>query len=163
MRKTRVLAAAALLAVAALAGPDADARPAHAPPAYRLSLRAMLFYNDRGTFSPDLIAHPVSLWNTIIGEGQSGGPSNATMIVAVVSGEGGSYVPERKVALTVTEGGRTILQRTVETTVLNQQGRGYVAFWVYDTGCEPLRLSARIVGQTPSTPVTARIPFACGE
>ena len=158
------LLAAALLAALALAGPDADARPAQDPPPYRLSLRAMLFYNDRGTFGPDLIAHPVALWNTIIGEGQSGGASNATLVVAVVSGEAGSYVPERKVALTVTGGGRTLVQRTVETSVLNRQGRSYVGFWVYDTGCGRLRLSARIVGQTPArAPVTATIPFECGE
>jgi hypothetical protein len=161
--RAKLAAAAALLAVATLARGDAQGRQPAAPPPYRLSLRAMLFYTDKGTFSPDLIAHPVDLWNTPAGEGRAGGSSNATLVVAVVSGEGGSYVPERKVELTVTERGRTTLQRSVETSILNTQGRTYVAFWIYGTGCTPLRLSARITGQTPSAPVTARIPFACGE
>jgi hypothetical protein len=164
MKTIRILAATALLAAAALARGDAFAAPPAAPAPYRLSLRAMLFYTDKGTFSPDLIAHPVDLWNTPAGDGRAGGSSNATLVVAVVSGEGGSYVPERKVELTATESGHTVLQRSVETSVLNTQGKTYVAFWIYETGCRRLRLSARITGQTPAgAPVTATIPFACGE
>jgi len=136
---------------------------AAAPPPYRLSLRAQLFFSDRGTFSPDILAHPVGLWNTIIGAGEAGGASNATLVVAVVRGEAGSYVPTRRVELTVTAGGREIFKRAEETSVLNREGRTYVAFWLYGTGCGRLRLSARILGQTPSTPVTATIPFECGE
>ena len=159
-----LLAAAALLALASVARSEADARPAAAPPPYRLSLRAMLFYTDKGTFSPDLIARPVDLWNTPAGEGRAGGSSNATLVVAVVTGEPGSYLPERKVELTVTERGRTTFQRAQETGIVTTQGRTYVAFWLYGTGCTRLRLSARILGQTPAgTPVTASIPFACGE
>ena len=163
-RTMRFLTAAALLTAALLTGADADARQTQGPPPYRVSLRAMLFYTDKGTFSPDLIAHPVDLWNTPAGEGRAGGSSNATLVVAVVSGEAGSYVPERKVELTATERGHTILQRAVETSVLNTQGRTYVAFWLYGTGCSRLRLSARINGQTPpGAPVTTTIPFACDE
>ncbi|HEX8246115.1 MAG TPA: hypothetical protein VF541_21555, partial [Longimicrobium sp.] len=140
LRRTRIFATAALLAAATLAGGDADARPAQAPPPFRVSLRAMLFYTDKGTFSPDLIAHPVDLWNTPAGEGRAGGSSNATLVVAVVSGEPGSYVPERKVELTASERGRTTFQRAVETGILNTQGRTYVAFMLYGTGCTRLRL-----------------------
>jgi hypothetical protein len=164
MKTRRMLAAAALLAAAILPRADAAARPAAAPPPYRLSLRAMLFYTDKGTFSPDLIAHPVDLWNTPAGEGRAGGASNATLVVAVVTGEAGSYLPERKVELTVTERGRTTFQRSQETGIITTQGRTYVAFWLYGTGCSRVRLSARITGQTPAgAPVTATIPFACGE
>ena len=158
MKTISLLAACALLTLAA----PADGR-AQTPPPYQLSLRAMLFYSDRGTFSPDIIAHPVTLWNTPIGEGRSGGASSATLVVAVVRGEGGSYVPTRRVELTVTSGGREVFKRAEETSVLNTEGRTYVAFWLYGTGCRRLRLSARIPGQIPSTPVTATIPFDCGE
>jgi len=160
MRRISLLACA-LLALSCPIGVRAQA--GGVPPPYRVSLRAMLFYNDRATFSPDLIAHPVELWNTPIGEGRSGGASNATLVVAVVRGEAGSYVPTRKVELTVTSGGHELFKRAEETSVLNRDGRTYVAFWLYGTGCRRLRLSARILGQTPSTPVTATIPFACGE
>ena len=160
MKTISLLAACTLLALAA---PGDGHAQSSAPPPYRLSLRAMLFYSDKGTFSHDIIARPVTLWNTLIGEGGSGGASNATLVVAVVRGEGGSYVPARRVELTVTAGGREIFKRAEETSVLNTEGRTYVAFWLYGTGCRRLRLSARILGQTPSTPVTAVIPFDCGE
>ena len=162
MRKVALLVCT-LLSLSVPAGVHAQSGRAAAPPPYRLSLRAMLFFSDRGTFSPDILAHPVTLWNTIIGEGGAGGASNATLVVAVVRGEAGTYVPTRRVELTVTAGGREIFKRAEETSVLNTEGRTYVAFWLYGTGCRRLRLSARILGQTPSTPVTAIIPFDCGE
>jgi hypothetical protein len=166
--KTRSLAALCALALALAlampmrAGAQSGARAA-APPPYRVSLRAMLFSADKGTFSPDLIAHPVELWNTPVGEGRAGGASNATLVVVVVSGEAGSYVPTRRVELTVTAAGHAFFQRAEETSVLNRDGRTYVAFWLYGTGCRRLRLSARILGQATSTPATATLPFACGE
>jgi hypothetical protein len=159
MRKISLLIALVMLAVPVRSVAQATPRT----PPYRLTLRAMLFYGDKGTFSPDIIARPVTLWNTVIGEGGAGGASNATLVVAVVRGEGGSYVPNRRVELTVTTGGREIFKRAEETSVLNSEGRAYVAFWLYGTGCRRLRLSARILGQTPSTPVTAVLPFDCGE
>lgn len=160
MKTIPLLAACTLLALAA---PAAGRAQGATPPPYRLSLRAQLFYTERGTFSPDIIAHPVDLWNTPAGEGRAGGASNATLVIVVVRGEAGSYVPTRKVELTVTSGGREVFRRAEEPGILNTEGRTYVAFWLYDTGCRRLRLSARILGQTPSTPVTATIPFACGE
>lgn len=160
MKTIPLLAACTLLALAA---PAVGRAQGATPPPYRLSLRAQLFYTERGTFSPDIIAHPVDLWNTPAGEGRAGGASNATLVIVVVRGEAGSYVPTRKVELTVTSGGREVFRRAEEPGILNTEGRTYVAFWLYDTGCRRLRLSARILGQTPSTPVTATIPFACGE
>jgi hypothetical protein len=149
------------LLLAHLAAPAAAQKTAVPP--YRLALRAMLFYNDRGTFSGDIIAHPVDLWNTPVGEGRAGGASNATLVVVQVTGQPGSYLPDRKVELTVTSRGRTVFQRTQETSVLNVQGHTSVGFWLYETGCQRLRLSARVIGQQPANAVTATIPFACGE
>ncbi|MGA8743123.1 MAG: hypothetical protein WB561_18190 [Terracidiphilus sp.] len=45
------------------------------------SVTAKLYYSDSGTFSENILDKPdLALWNTIIGEGQSGGPSEATLI-----------------------------------------------------------------------------------
>ena len=160
MKTISLFAAWTLLSLAAPAGARAQEAT---PPPYRLSLRAQLFYSERGTFSHDIIARPVTLWNTPAGEGRAGGASNATLVIVAVRGEAGSYVPTRRVELTVTAGGREVFKRAEEPGILNTEGRTYVAFWLYNTGCRRLRLSARILGQTPSTPVTATIPFDCGE
>ena len=108
MKTISLLAACTLLC---LATPATGRAQEAAPPPYRLSLRAQLFYSQRGTFSPDIIAHPVDLWNTPAGEGRAGGASNATLVTVVVRGEAGSYVPTRKVELTVTAGGRRLIGR----------------------------------------------------
>jgi len=154
---------AALVAALLLAAASPATAQSAATPAYHVTLRAMLFYSGSGSFSPDIIAHPVELWNTPAGEGRAGGASNATLVVAVVRGEPGSYVPDRKVELTVTSGGHEVFKRAEEPGILNRDGRSYVAFWLYGTGCRRLRLSARILNQAASTPVIATIPFACGE
>lgn len=161
IRRRILFAAVPVLALAAAGA--VYARPRQQTPPYRIVLKAQLFYGDKGTFSGDIIARPVELWNTPAGEGRAGGASNELLVIADVRGEGGSYVPERKVQLTVTENGRTTFQRAEETGIVNVSGHNYVAFWLYGTGCRRIRLSARILGQTPSTPVTATIPFACGE
>lgn len=161
IRRRILFAAAPVLALAAAGA--LQARPGQQTPPYRLSLKAKLFYSNQGSFSDDLIAHPVSLWNTVIGEGGAGGASSQLLVIADVRGEAGSYVPARKVQLTVTENGHQTFQRAEEPSVLNRNGHTYVGFWLYGTGCRRLRLSARIQGQTPSTPVTATIPFSCGE
>src|SRR5215218_273309 len=154
MKKLLLIAVSSLLALPVRGAAQSGGRTA-GPPPYRVTLRAMLFYTDKGTFSPDLIAHPVDLWNTPAGEGRAGGASNATLVVAVVRGEVGSYVPTRKVELTVTAGGRELFKRAEETGILDRDGRTYVAFWLYGTGCRRLRLSARILGQATSTSATA--------
>jgi hypothetical protein len=55
------------------------------------------------------------------------------------------------------------VRRSVQLDVLGGNGRGYVAFWLYGTGCEPVRLSARMVGQASPSSRVGTIPFDCGE
>lgn len=39
----------------------------------------------------------------------------------------------------------------------------YVGFWLYDTGCEPVELIIKLVGEGRGQVVTKTIPFQCGE
>ncbi|HWL40287.1 MAG TPA: hypothetical protein VNO75_08620 [Gemmatimonadaceae bacterium] len=128
-------------------------------------VRVHLFYSREGTFSGNLVGtqNMNSLWNTVIGEGQGGGASSATLVVVEVSGEPGSYGGESSVELGVRGTKREILRRRQSLGVLSDKGNAYVGFWLYDTGCEPLRTSAKLVGKTKSTPVSVEIPFRCGE
>ena len=162
MRRTPLVLGAALALAAATV---AVARPRSAEPPYRITaVRAQLFYSDRGTFSADVLASPgKALWNTPIGEGEAGGPSDATLVVVEVTGTPGSYEPDRSVELTATAEGKVVLRRATDATVLNRRGRMYAGFWLYDTGCRPVRLSARMRGQTPAYEMKKEIPFDCGE
>lgn len=161
--KTRPLVLAAVLALAAATA--AAARTAPAEPPYRVTaVRAQLFYSDRGTFSGDILANPRrSLWNTVIGEGDAGGPSTSTLVVVEVTGTPGSYEPERSVELTATAEGKVVLRAAQPAAILTQRGKMYAGFWLPDTGCRRIRLSARMRGQTQASEVKREIPFECGE
>ena len=145
-------------------------------PAYKISaLKVQLFYEDKGTFSRDVLADKsFALWNVIIGEGSAEGPSNSTLILVEVSGAPGASVPTRKVEFVATvlraaaRGGVparqvVLAKRTTPTGILNAKGTWYAAFWLYDTGCEPITLSVKIVGQAPSVALQRIIEFRCGE
>lgn len=160
------------VAIAALVGMTISARPlpsraahAAAAPEYRISdLRAQLFFSDRGTFSDDLLKRKeLVLWNTIIGAGDAGGPSSATLIVVEVSGRPNSYPKGRKVELAVRTARKEVFRRRLDVGVLGPDGHAYVAFWLYDTGCESLEISTALLGQVESTRRVATIPFQCGE
>ena len=157
-----------LIATAALALALGTAAPGHAQtrePAYRITaVRAQLFYSDRGTFSGNILADTSkSLWNTVIGEGDAGGPSTSTLVVVEVTGAPGSYEPERSVELTATAEGKVLLRATQPAAILNQRGKMYAGFWLPDTGCRRVRLAARMRGQTRASEMKREIPFECGE
>ena len=52
------------------------------------AIRAQLYYEETGKFSKDILSDKdLSLWNTIIGEGGSGGASNFTLVTVEVLGK----------------------------------------------------------------------------
>ncbi len=161
--KTRIILTAVLGLAAASVAAARTTQPAEPP--YRITaVRAQLFYSDRGTFSGDVLAPPgKTLWNTVIGEGDSGGPSNSTLVVVEVTGAPGSYEPDRSVELVATAEGKTVHRGTAQSAVLNTRGRMYAGFWLPDTGCRRIRLVARLRGQTPASETRKEIPFDCGE
>lgn len=136
-------------------------------PPYRITaIKAMLFYEQTGTFSRDILAKPeMGLWNTIIGEGEAGSPSGSTLVMVEVTGKKGGDGPTtpRKVELTATDSKKVVLKRAVDIGLLEESGKFYAAFWLYDTGCNRIKLSARIIGQTQPSAMTRTIPFECGE
>src|SRR5262249_43856249 len=115
-------------------------------PPFRISaLKAMLFYGQTASFSPDLFgpSAPI-LQNVSTGEGQA----NATLGVVEITGRPDSFAATRKVALTAAAGTRTLLTKTQALGRPGDDGKFYAAFWLYDTGCKPVVLKARIVGQS---------------
>lgn len=142
---------------------SARREPEAAP--YRLSrIRAQLFYSDRGTFSRNILPEPGSppfeLFNVITGEGGAEGDAEATLVVVEVTGEPRED-SHRSVELTATVDGRVTLRQAVILVPLSDRGRFFAAFWLYDTGCRPVRLSARLIGRGQPSTLRAEIPFVC--
>lgn len=168
-RNSTRLAAFLLILLCANSGVAANAQ--RQTPAFKITaIRAMLFYDSSGTFSKDILADSnISLWNTIIGEGDSGGASSSTLIVVEVTGEPGAYETKRKIEFTATyrlngqNARETVVKRTAETGIFNNKGKFYAAFWLYETGCAPVKLSARLLGQTQPSLMRKTINFQCGE
>src|SRR5437764_14829407 len=164
---TRVLmSAVSLVALLVLASNfEAFVKSAATPPFKITAIKAMLFFDEKGTFSDDLFTQPnLALWNTIIGEGSAGSPSNSTLVLVEVSGlyNPNEAAPNRKVEFTATAAKKIALKR-LDDIHIGKDGKYYAAFWLYDTGCESVKLSARIVGQSQPSIMTKTIPFKCGE
>ena len=133
---------------------------------YRVgALEARLFYSDSGTFSENIVDNPryQPLWNTVIGEGAAGGPSDALLVTVKVTGDPGSYEGGRRVRLKATSGKQTLLDKTLGVPILNEKGAAYVGFWVYDCTSQPLHLRAEILGQRSNAAIHRSIPFASGD
>jgi hypothetical protein len=141
-------------------------RPLSPPPPYKITaIKAMLFYDGKATFSRDVLTKPdFSFWNTIIGEGDAEGPSNSTLVLVEISGNPSrnEASPLRKVEFTAIAAGKVILKRASHIGLF-ADGKFYAGFWLYDTGCQPIKISARIIGQAQPSSMSRTIPFRCGE
>lgn len=129
------------------------------------AIRAQLFYDATGTFSADVLAQKdLALWNTIIGEGSAGAPSTSTLVTVEISGRN-LPVGGTKVEITATGKKNQLIQkRVVAVDIYDQRAKFYAPLWLNDTGCEPIKITARLIGTgAPAGIVTKTIPFACGE
>ena len=127
------------------------------------AIRAQLFYDTTGKFSTDILAaKDFALWNTIIGEGSAESPSTSTLVTIEISGTDNAGTS--KLELTATgDKGKVLLKKIVGLDLL-ERTKFYVPFWFYNTGCEKIKLSARLfIRNIAGAPVVKTIPFACGE
>jgi hypothetical protein len=84
-------------------------------------------------------------------------------VIVEVTGATGSYPDTQSVELAVSTTRKEIFRRKNSLPVLGTNGHTYSAFWLYDTGCAPLRISAALLGQADPSRHVASIPFECGE
>lgn len=149
-----LLAAGLLLAIAAPAQPAAK-------PIKLVAIQSRLFQEHTGTLSKPIDASTV-LHNVIIGEGGAAEPSSSTLVTVVVQGRPGEFDPTWRIELLVKErGGKTILSTGKSVGVLSDKGLFHAGFWLAETGCKPLDITAKVKGGAQS--MTASIPFRCGE
>jgi hypothetical protein len=129
------------------------------------AIRAQLYFERTGTFSNDVLASGENtLWNTIIGEGGAGAPSNFTLVTVEVQGKD---VPMDAVKVQITARGfkrRIVGQRTIRVSIYDDATKFIAPLFLHDTGCDEIEVSARLVGKgVDKTTVKKVIPFKCGE
>jgi hypothetical protein len=146
-------------------------------PSFKISsLKAQLFFEDKGSFSSDVseedegppYVHP-TLWNTPLHDEDR---STSMLVTIEISGEAFS-LPERKLEFTARyipwekEAGAIVVKKVLPIAMIGSAGkqvtRFNAGFWLYDTGCNPVQLTARIVGQSEPSLTKRVIKFGCGE
>ncbi len=136
-----------------------------------IRMQAKLFYQDKGTFSEDVSAPndgppyvPHSHWNTPM---QHENRSSSVFVSIEVSGDvdqkqlelSAKYIPWQRENRPITVVKRVVVHIPVK---VGETGSYHAGFWLYETGCNPVFLTARIVGLR--SPVIKRvIKFGCGE
>ncbi|HEY2861861.1 MAG TPA: hypothetical protein VGJ21_25905 [Terracidiphilus sp.] len=127
-------------------------------PSKIVSVTAKLYYSDSGTFSANILDKPdLSLWNTIIGEGAAGGPSEATLIEVEVDGD--RKRNGDRLSITVQQKGKAAITRHA-AVYFKENGKYFAAIWLYDSGCSPVTITAQL-GDQPV--IRKTIDFQCGE
>lgn len=157
---------AAGLIAAAISLATAFSVQAAGPVAPKISaIRAQLYYEQTGKFSDDILADKnLSLWNTIIGEGGSGGASNFTLVTVEVRGKD-VPVGAVKIQVTARDSKRKIIaMNTADVSIYDASTSFNAPLFLYNTGCDEIEISASLLGKGISKNVVkAKIPFACGE
>jgi len=133
------------------------------------AIHAHFYYQATGKINPrDLLdGRSHALWNTIIGEGEAREPSAAIMVLVEITGPRFTR-SEGKLRLTAADSKKTLLDQTLELYPwFSTSGKVILPFFVYDTGCEKVKITATLEG-IPSSSVdigtlTRTIPFECGE
>lgn len=129
-------------------------------------IRAFLFYDHAGNFSADVLAQKdITLWNTIIGEGFAGSPSNSTLALIQIVGRDVSFDAKAKVNIVVNDlHGKVIMNVNRSFSLYGKNTKTYIPIIIPDTGCGPVTISATLKGVGLNTSsMSQTIPFDCGE
>jgi hypothetical protein len=162
LKRLPALICLALLSNSATPAPNADK--------YAITdLSAHLYHESSGAFDHANIASERSphLWNTIIGEGDAGSPSNAMLVLVKVRGRWVSDANPPKLRLIAQDkDGTELLNKAVDLKAFFSEGSTItVPFIAYGTGCSEIRLTATLIGGrgTSLSKLSKKVPFECGE
>jgi len=155
----------ALFTWVSTAAAEPKQQSATVPAAVISEIQVKLFYANSGRFSANLAEKKnLVLWNVVIGEGAGvDGPSENTLLLVTVAGPPKQYAEKLRLKVVAKTEKKTILDRDAEVGMFNTNGNWYAPFLLYDTGCEPVTVTAQLVSDQAQTPVSFVIPFACGE
>ncbi len=126
------------------------------------AIHAQLYHEATGKLSDDdiLVPDAPGMWNTIIGENAS----NFTLVTVEVQGKD---VPVGAVKVQIVARGykrRIVESRTIDVSLYDRKTRFFAPLWLYDTGCDEIEVSARLIGRSVAGATVKKvIPFKCGE
>lgn len=127
------------------------------------SIGVQLFYEYSGTLSDDLAKRKeLSLWNTMIGEGDAKQPANSFLVTVTVKGAPETF--DKAAALTVTVTGdkrkNKVAEKVFKGILFGSEGRVVKPLFVHDWVCVPLTITAKLKSGSSKT---FNLPFQCGE
>lgn len=128
-------------------------------------ITAQLYYKSTGELSDDLLARDPAFvgWNTVIGEGDAGGPAEDLLVAVTLSqvnGEDAAFLEDTLELWVTDEGGGEIARRDFEGLLVPYQGGVANPLWLSNVGCAGLlEFHARFRGQEKS----AFLRLDCGE
>jgi hypothetical protein len=133
-------------------------------------IEARLFCAETGRVTNDIIgADPMSLWNTIIGEGQGGCASTSTLLLVVVAGRKEEDLTAVRILIraeyeTLGPDSRHLLVTdTLPVGITGEDGLAHIPLWLSSTGCSSVQVIARLLEDKPESARQEVIHFECGE
>ena len=157
------LSGLALTLAAAPAAPPAKPEPI-------AGIRAFLFNSATGGWSPEVIAKNVPLGLNVFTDYHS---TSTFVIVDVRSGPEELLGQDAKLRLVAIRGSnpakfvktapRTLLDSTRPVHALSDKPVTRVGFWLPDTGCYTIRLTATLIANGRTSSRKAELDFACEE
>lgn len=125
-------------------------------------IQAKLFYQNTGKLSEDIFSQPSDLWNVYLDYIYS------TLVIVEVQGKNDGKQFDKPNRIELSARYRPFEDTTKEITIrkttpiwFDENGKANVGFWVDNVGCDPVKLSAIIIGQKKIMRQT--INFGCGE
>jgi hypothetical protein len=129
-------------------------------------LRAHFYFQESGRFgTSDLLDPTRVLWNTPIGGGDAGEPSEVTLVLVEISGPAAKNESAAQLELIARTPSRSLGTQSIALSDLFRRSQALtVPFLIYGSGCEPVSLEARLSNLPGGDVKLAReIPFQCGE
>jgi hypothetical protein len=124
------------------------------------SMQAKLFLMRDGTFGEDLIGSGQAgiVWNVGVNY-----TADTFLVIVEVTGTPENREPLPALVFTAATGRRVFLTQTARVFNTIGDGTYYAAFLVPTTGCDPIKVTARIAGQRKPATMSKLINFQCGE
>jgi hypothetical protein len=129
-------------------------QPATATPPAEISGMKIIPYNrSADTFGDDIFKSEEGGFNEL----------DLSFLVKVeVSGPKGEY-SSRMLKVTVREGNKLIVNENLMVGIYNENGKSYVAAWIYGPLCSPTIVQAVLSGLSRRSVIKKTLQFQCGE